>query len=586
LAWPGVQCRRLTRGSAEAVAKRSEKLAYEGVPPFMIVQCPECRARYRIRDSNVPASGGKIRCPSCSHSFVVYPEESVNDPTIEMSKVDRTAIASDSAMRDLVSTMQPSTSAPAWEDEGSPTQIVGGADFHHHHTASDAKDDGTGEMDYREKWDDRGSHLEEESEDDLDGMTQVVMPNVALPTRSHGDSSAKAAPTLFGTGSFPQPAAPENVPGQGYVPHSRSAEAPPQAQPLQSAPATLFGPAAIQIQQDRQGDSASFPQAVAPAIPTGLGAEAPFGADAGAAHSEFAVPPPLPSSVSAELEFSHPESGDPDTLEEGPNVDHDGPWKLQTNFGLAYEFPDTDGLRNWLSSREELDGYALSDDDGENYYSLSSFPKLSERRPTPTAVRAIDVGSLESSEGLAGIARFATSAIGLPKITANAYQPPSRDDESNKFLILVLFVLVGVAVPLVMNAAKLDQQLLGLNFKEVIVGTSAPKSSAAPNAAVEKKAAVAVPQTRGKSAEEQKADIDRTFKDAKRLLKNKRLQSALAKLEIVVTLDPSREDARELTAELYEKLGQSAKAEEIRNFGVVESTDAGTDQEPPAQKSD
>ena len=47
----------------------------------MIVQCPSCTSRYRIRDANIPPSGGKIRCPSCSHSFIVYPETEDDDST-------------------------------------------------------------------------------------------------------------------------------------------------------------------------------------------------------------------------------------------------------------------------------------------------------------------------------------------------------------------------------------------------------------------------------------------------------------------------------------------------------------------------
>ena len=41
----------------------------------MVVQCPHCSARYRVNDQNIPAGGGRIRCPSCESTFVVYPEE-------------------------------------------------------------------------------------------------------------------------------------------------------------------------------------------------------------------------------------------------------------------------------------------------------------------------------------------------------------------------------------------------------------------------------------------------------------------------------------------------------------------------------
>ncbi|MEO1269577.1 MAG: hypothetical protein AAFX99_15945, partial [Myxococcota bacterium] len=50
----------------------------------------------------------------------------------------------------------------------------------------------------------------------------------------------------------------------------------------------------------------------------------------------------------------------------------------KTNFGLIYEFPDDDSLRNWLSVRDNLDGYKLSRD-GKSFKDLSEFPALGAR---------------------------------------------------------------------------------------------------------------------------------------------------------------------------------------------------------------
>lgn len=41
----------------------------------MIVSCPSCSSRYRIRDEKVSDRGARITCPSCTHKFVVHREE-------------------------------------------------------------------------------------------------------------------------------------------------------------------------------------------------------------------------------------------------------------------------------------------------------------------------------------------------------------------------------------------------------------------------------------------------------------------------------------------------------------------------------
>lgn len=37
----------------------------------MIIECPSCQARYRIREEKLPAEGGGIKCPNCAHVFIV-----------------------------------------------------------------------------------------------------------------------------------------------------------------------------------------------------------------------------------------------------------------------------------------------------------------------------------------------------------------------------------------------------------------------------------------------------------------------------------------------------------------------------------
>lgn len=40
----------------------------------MIVTCPECSSRYRIREDKIQGRGARITCPSCTHKFVVHRE--------------------------------------------------------------------------------------------------------------------------------------------------------------------------------------------------------------------------------------------------------------------------------------------------------------------------------------------------------------------------------------------------------------------------------------------------------------------------------------------------------------------------------
>lgn len=37
----------------------------------MIIECPSCNSRYRIREDKLPAQGGNIKCPNCAHVFFV-----------------------------------------------------------------------------------------------------------------------------------------------------------------------------------------------------------------------------------------------------------------------------------------------------------------------------------------------------------------------------------------------------------------------------------------------------------------------------------------------------------------------------------
>jgi predicted Zn finger-like uncharacterized protein len=40
----------------------------------MIVRCPRCSARYRVREEKLPPGGGNIQCPGCGNIFSAAPD--------------------------------------------------------------------------------------------------------------------------------------------------------------------------------------------------------------------------------------------------------------------------------------------------------------------------------------------------------------------------------------------------------------------------------------------------------------------------------------------------------------------------------
>ncbi len=40
----------------------------------MIVECPKCKKKYRVKDEDVPVGGAPVQCPSCGNIFTIYRE--------------------------------------------------------------------------------------------------------------------------------------------------------------------------------------------------------------------------------------------------------------------------------------------------------------------------------------------------------------------------------------------------------------------------------------------------------------------------------------------------------------------------------
>jgi hypothetical protein len=92
-------------------------------------------------------------------------------------------------------------------------------------------------------------------------------------------------------------------------------------------------------------------------------------------------------------------------------------WKLKTTIGLVYDFPDTESLRNWLSSREDLSGYALSHD-GKTFKPLREYAHVFPESLRHRLMSASDEAPPVDNSLPAGRRASPKTAMGMP--TANS----------------------------------------------------------------------------------------------------------------------------------------------------------------------
>ena len=75
----------------------------------MIVTCPSCASKYRVRDEAVPAGGAELECPSCKSMFVAYPpQRTMVESTIERAMPP---IDPDERSRELMAALTSMTAA-------------------------------------------------------------------------------------------------------------------------------------------------------------------------------------------------------------------------------------------------------------------------------------------------------------------------------------------------------------------------------------------------------------------------------------------------------------------------------------------
>lgn len=62
----------------------------------MILTCPACHTDYEVQDGMITANGRRVRCASCGHSWIAYPDsrDKTETPVPESSDQEETVSTS------------------------------------------------------------------------------------------------------------------------------------------------------------------------------------------------------------------------------------------------------------------------------------------------------------------------------------------------------------------------------------------------------------------------------------------------------------------------------------------------------------
>ena len=504
----------------------------------MIVQCPACSSRYRVNASNIPSTGGKIRCPSCQHAFVVYPDAPAPAPPKPSYDEDRTSIASRPDLQQLLHNFQQGGPASGGSEDAGATEIMSGDSL----------------PDFSKMFGQGGASAPDASGDDGTVEMQNPLAFIKQWEGEHGASHDEEDATQIASPDFDFEALRSGVPPAGMAPPARPAPSPIK-------PATPQPP--------------SRPQPAAPP----MGSPPAFAADPFAGMATQESPSPF-----ANLQTPQ---APPAPLVSGPDANHQGPWKLKTNFGLTYEFVDTQNLLQWMSSRDDLEGYMLSGGKDE-FYPVRDFPQIAQGlagggRTRTSRPSNMSTGPIPAPAGL-GAAPAATpgfgaapagfgapqpnQGFGAPPQQPNAprgdliknatYQPPSRDATWNKVL-WVVFILLFV------GAIGIALQLSGVvDLKTMILGAP-PAQPVQPPAATSTPPPKPTPSTVVEDPAPSQGELDALLKDARRAIKNNKLISAKEVLQTARLMAPKNPEVYELLAEVYELTGEKEEATKARD---------------------
>jgi predicted Zn finger-like uncharacterized protein len=281
----------------------------------------------------------------------------------------------------------------------------------------------------------------------------------------------------------------------------------------------------------------------------------------------------------------------------------EGVWKLKTNFGLVYDFPDTNSLRNWLSARDDLSGYQLAGE-GEAFKDLIAHDavltaaiKNKIRKGATAAPAAAAAGSDESPYETSNFfAEDDDEELSHPSPVARNPQrartkgksrpgpepikivaAPRETKKSNRaiYLGIVALLLVSSALALQLSGVlDLRSALFGPRAAPVVPRFEEPVTVAEPEVP---KVETREPIGGGKRARplddnrpttpnpftpktQAKALMDQAQND----LRARKFDAAIAGLKMADRLDPGNKDIYLLLERAYQRAGQRDEADKIR----------------------
>lgn len=586
----------------------------------MIVQCPSCASRYRVNEANIPSSGGRIRCPSCQHAFVVYPEP---EPSFEDDADDKTSVIMSPNIQEMMANHQKSLKSgpsPAVEHEEEsmtevmdPSEIPALADGNDRKFgAQAAQDDHTVEMtgplnlagDLQQF--ESNSHRIKDDGQTTELTAEALKKGLqaAAAARHLAAKSDAAAPPPMPLPSGPRTARlPTGSQGGTAIPRppAISQSGPAAARPIQPTPHASPNTLQNLGQRPSQPSSGNLPAVEHKSTPGGRFPSEPVG---GRSFGEEPVSRPAVSTPAGlgDTDETGVNMMAPVIISSAPAPEHVGPWHLRTNFGLTYEFPDTKGLRSWLSNRDELDGVTLSTD-GKEFFELSHFPQTQMAYATG-AMPAVNAGATAAASGPGASAAFNAAPVpgfggvqrltstpfstadGQPvvsesgfapgqynaapssdpgsRITPEVYRPPASGSKMGLLLWPVLIVLVAFAVALILQTFEI------VDLKSAIFGDEQVASSdARPAQVVQEPEDVPDPQAELLAREAERArearrrdQFERIVATAKEDIDENRLQVASEKLLTAKALEPNSIAVHEMLVDVYTRLGQTNLAEE------------------------
>lgn len=214
----------------------------------MIVQCPHCSARYRVNEANIPASGGRIKCPSCQSSFVVYPEAPEPESAAPAGGFDedKTSVASMPDLQMLRNAAQAAAKAQEEEEPSGATEVMGGDALPNFASLFGQKqnpgnNDGTVEIQnplaFAASWQASQQASNHGDEEEESGATEVISSDMVFNAQAFGRQGAvRKDAEVAKPAATSQPAQrPAQLPAQQPV-----AQAPQPQRPGPSLSSSLF----------------------------------------------------------------------------------------------------------------------------------------------------------------------------------------------------------------------------------------------------------------------------------------------------------------------------------------------------------